>query len=458
MDVAAPPPAASLPAPAAASAGGPAEPGVKRRLKVVDGADQGKTFFVPEAGSLTIGKSQKHAEIVLHDLYVARVHCELTIQGPRVVVTHLDGQNGTLVNNKAIAQPQELQIGDIVRVGNSHLRLELGAAGERVAEPEDEAEILPFASPEESEAVLEAVEIVEDAPPSPLDQVLKLENQLFGHYQIGQLLGRGKSGVVFHAQDVKNNNHVVALKVLAPHFPKSDAEMQGFVRALKVVAPLQHVHLVTLHTAGKTGPFCYIAREYVEGESVAELTEHLLKEGKLGWKRACRVAIHLAKALEFLHQRKAIHGNITPWNILIEDGTKMTKLADTMLDKALQIDWLQRTLVEKSLLRELSYRAPEQMDTHTAVDHRADLYALGTVLYAMMVGRPPYTGDSANAILTPMREGKLPKANKFPPETPPPFEAAVVKLLARRPEDRLQSAAKLLAVAEPLAATHEIKV
>src|SRR5262249_10320338 len=112
--------------PAAAAPAGPAPPGrLLKRLLVVDGAGQGRFFYLPEAGPVTIGSGARNADIVLHDLYVARVHCEVETKGDQVVVTHVEGQHGTLVNGQRIAEQQELRLNDVLRVGNSHLRLEV---------------------------------------------------------------------------------------------------------------------------------------------------------------------------------------------------------------------------------------------------------------------------------------------------------------------------------------------
>jgi serine/threonine-protein kinase len=271
------------------------------------------------------------------------------------------------------------------------------------------------------------------------------------------LLGRGHAGLLFRAHH-RQNNQAVTVKVLSPEFPKTDAEQACFARALKAVAPLRHPHLVSVLAAGKTGPFCWIAREYVEGESLATLIARLHAEGKLGWKRACRVAVHLGKVLDFLHQRGMTHGNLTPANVLVRTDTKTTLLADLMLDKALEGSELADLIREKKLLAELPYYAPEQLDVDAPLDHRTSLYALGTLLYALLTGHPPFTGTEPETIVGLILEGKLVRPSKFLRDTPPPFDAAVVKLLAHRPEDRYQTAAELLAVVEPIANFNEIKV
>src|SRR5205814_835380 len=142
----------------------------------------------------------------------------------------------------------ELHPGDVLRVGNSHLRLE--AAHAAVPEP-------PPSPPPPKE--------LGPAPHLPADRLAELAGHSLGHFQLKVLLGNGHSGVVFQAQDLKAN-HLVALKVLAPPFPANDQELQHFARVLKPTLPLRHPNLISLYGVGKSGPYCWIAREYIEGE------------------------------------------------------------------------------------------------------------------------------------------------------------------------------------------------
>jgi hypothetical protein len=485
VEVAHPPPAAAATvAPPAAEP----EQSLLKQLHAIDGGDQGRFFPLPESGTVTLGKSQKYADIVLNDLYVSRVHCELAIDGDQVVVTHVEGQNGTLINGQRITQPQELRVGEVLRLGNSHLRLEVAMVEDGPSKDrEDEAETLALADEAEAEAAeeeafevveeddndqdeAEEVEEVEEAegapvagagasyclPHAPTDQLLALEDQAFGHFQIGRLLGRGQSGLVFRAQDVKNNR-VVALKVLSPDFPKNDVELQNFVRALRVTPNLHHAHLVTVYGAGKIGSYCWISREYVDGESVARLITRLNNGEPFDWTRACRVAIHLGKVLSFLHHHRVVHGNLTPRNVLVAKATQTTKLADLMVHQALDGSRLQRAIVEKKLLAELPYLAPEQTEPKAVVNQLSDIYSLGAVLYALLTGQPPFNGNSTAEVLAQMRDGKIVKPTKFDPDVPVHFEAAVLKMLARRPEKRYQSAAEMLEVLEPIASMNDIE-
>jgi serine/threonine-protein kinase len=291
-----------------------------------------------------------------------------------------------------------------------------------------------------------------------VDKLLELEDQVLGHFKIGALLGRGHSSLVFRALDQKNNQSV-ALKVLSPDFPKTDAELQRFVRAMKVLPQLAHTNLPVLYGAGRTGAYCWIAREHVEGESVARQVQRL-KEGaaKFDWTRACRVAVHLGNVLDFLHGHKVTHGNLTPRNILVRVSDRATKLADLMLNQALEGSQLQKAILGRKLVAELAYMPPEQTDPHAPATPVADLYALGAVLYALLTGEPPFSGETPKEVLTQVRTGKVAKPSRHQKGIPADFEAAVLKLLARRPEDRFQSAVEMLAAIDPLIHEHEIKL
>lgn len=454
-----------------------------KQLVVIEGADRGRVYILPEYGTITIGKSKKNSEIVLHDLFVARSHCQLEIDDDSVLVTHLSGDNGTLINGQKITQ-QLLQIGDVLRVGNEHLRLELvpseDSSSDESEEDEEAVEVLPDDEEVECEVevVEEEVDVVEEAEPEtveaaeavstdtkdpyslphpPVDKLLKLEGQALGHYQIGPLLGRGQTSLVFRALDTKNQQ-LVSLKVISPDFPANEAELQRLVRALKMLSPLQHPHLPTLFGAGKTGSYCWISREYVEGESLTRLVQRLVAGGRLDWTRACRVAVHLGKALDFLHSKGVTHGNITPRNILIRKSDRTTKLADLMLNRGLEGSRLQKAILGKKMIAELPHIAPEQTDPHAPGTLLGDIYALGTVLYFLLTGQLPFNGDSPREIVARIREGKVEKPSKLQRGIPQPFETSVLMMMARRPEDRFATAAQMLEAVQPIAEEHEIEV
>jgi hypothetical protein len=458
----APASAATAPVAAAGPLKGP------KQLRVIDGADAGRSFRLPASGSQSIGKSSRHSDIVLHDLYVSRVHCTLEVQGDKVLVTHVEGENGTQINGTRINGKQELRGGDVLRVGNSQLRLEAAGASSKATERAADEEELPVVGEEvvaEEEQTDVAVGSAAKSPAggdsitrrhAPVEQLLGLEDHVLSHYRVGPLLGRGHSGVVFRAQDLKSNQ-VVALKVLSPDFPANPAELQRFAGVLKATPHLHHVNLVTLYGAGKSGHCCWIAREYVEGESASRWIQRQQSNDKVDWTRAGRVALDLGRALGFLHEHKVVHGNITPRNVLIRSGDHLAKLADLMLAQALEGSKLQQAILEKKLLAELPYLAPEQADPEAAVDDLADLYSLGAVVYALLTGRPPFAGTSPQEVIAQVRKGQVPRPSSFQRGIPSAFEAIVLKLLAKHPEERYATAAELLADLDSIAQEHGLE-
>jgi serine/threonine-protein kinase len=406
------------------------------RLRVIDGADQGKFFRLPEAGALSIGNSHKHTDICLNDLYVARVHCHVAVADDRVMLTEDDPSRGIFIKGKKVTE-QELQPGEVFRVGNSHLRLEIDDG------------TLPESGAEEVEPGRPA-----GLAPLPLDRLGELSGETLGHYVLGLPLGRGHHGVVFHAADQKTNQ-AVALKVLSAEFPADADEMRRFAQSVKRMLPLRHPHLVGVHGAGKTGPYCWIALEAVEGDSLAEV---IARAGKPSWKQALRVAVHVSRALHFAHQHRLVHGNITPANILVRSNDKTVRLSDLLLSQALEGSRLQLARLEDKLLAELAYLAPEQTPGEGVVDCCTDMHSLGAVVYTLLTGRPPFEGKSPTEVLQKIRGAVPVRPREYHPAIPGPLEGVVLRMLAKRPEERFLTPAELLAEVEPLARNLQVKV
>lgn len=421
-------------APALPVAAGP------RRLKVIDGGDQGHAFRLPDSGTVTVGKSGGAADVGLHDLYVSRVHCTLDISPAGIVVTHVEGIAGTLIDGKKINGSQELKRGSVLRVGNSHLRLELAAADEPPAPDEGS----------KTHKVLRPTAAAAPAPPAA-------DAPVVGHYKLGRSLGRGYTGEVFEATH-DSTGQVAALKLLASDFPAAPAELEAFARELKAAQTVRHPNLVALHGAGRTPAGCWLAREYVAGESAAAVVERVAAGEKPSWTRAARVTAHLARALDALHKHHVVHGNITPANVLLRTDDHATKLTDLRLAQALAGSALLKRVRAAKQLAELPYSAPEQSEEGAFVDESADLYAVGAVAYALIAGRPPVTGKTAAEIVANIHAGRVTRPGLIYKKVPAAFDAVVMKLLARHQEDRYATAAGLLSDLEPIAEAHDIKL
>jgi serine/threonine protein kinase len=404
------------------------------QLVVIAGPDQGRTFTMTEGKSLVIGRGQT-TETRLRDPYVSKTHCHVEFDGGKIILKDAGSAGGTLVNGERVSQ-RELKPGDVIRVGETQIRFQF----EDVAEHSTQ---VPPPGPK----------ITPQAP----QQVTELAGSTLAHFEVGPVLAKGRSGVVFKARNTKDDN-TVALKVLWPEYSRSEDEMDRFVRAMKTALPLRHPNLVSLYGAGKTGPYCWVAMEFVEGESLTQVIHRIGTAGMLDWRHALRVAIHVARALDYARQHAIIHRNITPNNIMVRTSDKLTKLGDLLLAKALEGKLVEPITRPGELVGDVSYMSPERTRSSGDVDGRSDIYSLGATIYALLTGRPPCEGGSLLETITKIRQHEPVKCKKFQLAIPNLFEGTVMRMLAKRPEDRFQKPADLLADLERVAKFQGVKV
>ncbi len=415
------------------------------KLIVLAGPDEGRAFSL--AGEpLLLGRSRATGSHLL-DPHVSRVHCQVHPEGDQFVVSDFDSAAGTFVNGKRIAR-HALQAGDIIRIGNT--RLQFLVDGDGAALPP--AVVVTPASPEH---VAHAKTILA-APVSNWMQ--ELSGQKISHFKVGSPLARGKSGYTFHGRDTRRNL-AVALKVLAPAFSRNEAAVHRFVEAMKLVLPLRHPNLVKVFGAGKTGPYCWVAMEYVHGESLAAVIGRIEAGAMLDWRQVLRVGIYLTRALEYAHGKNLVHQNVTPPNILVGKSMTVTKLTDLMLAAAIELDPTKPISAANLPGDDLAYMPPERTDgPGKAVDARADIYSLGATLYAMFTGKPPVQADTVRELVDKIRL-EAPKSLKSQAlGVPEPLEHIQQKMLAKRPDDRFGSAKELLKQLQIVARAHNVQV
>jgi serine/threonine protein kinase len=386
------------------------------QIVVSAGPDKGRAFPLLVGEPLQVGRSQS-TSTKLSDPTVSRVHCEIEWDGKRATV-HNVSSSGTLLNGAAVTE-SELTLRDVLRIGSTELRLHIGS--------EDATTVLP--PPKKEHA--------------PAESLNSLVGKTLSNYAIEAMIAKGASGAIFRARDTTDDEHV-ALKVLQPEFASSDEDMQRFIRAMKTVLPLRHPNLVSLQKAGKTGIFCWVAMDLVEGESMAQVIRRIGVANMLDWRYGYRVAVHIARALEYAHGQSIIHRNVTPQNILWRAADKTVMLGDLMLAKALEGTLAQQITRPGELLGDVAYMAPERTRGVGEVDGRSDLYGLGATVYALVAGRPPFSEGSLPELIAKIRTAEPEKPKKFQMGIPDMFQGTMMKLLAKRPEDRFQNATELL--------------
>ena len=252
-----------------------------------------------------------------------------------------------------------------------------------------------------------------------------------GPYLVEEVIGRGGFGVVLKARDPKLAR-VVAVKVLAPHLAASGTACQRFLREARAAAAVVHEHIITIY-AVEDQPLPHLVMQFVAGQS---LQEKLDREGPLGVKEVLRIGMQTAAGLSAAHKQGLVHRDIKPANILLENGIERVKITDFGLARAADDASLTRTGVVAGTPQ---FMSPEQARGAT-VDARSDVFSLGSVLYAMCAGRPPFRADSTLAVLKRVCDDQARPIRELNPDVPPWLAGIIQRLMAKNPADRPASA------------------
>ena len=275
------------------------------------------------------------------------------------------------------------------------------------------------------------------------DPVTRLNAALEGRYAIERELGEGGMATVYLADDLKHERKV-ALKVLKPELA-AVVGAERFLAEIKTTANLTHPHILPLHDSGEADSFLFYVMPHIEGES---LRERIDREKQLPVDEAVKIATDLAEALDYAHRHKIIHRDIKPANILIHEGRPL--IADFGIALAVGVAGGGRLTETGLSVGTPHYMSPEQATGDQAVGVATDIYALGAVLYEMLVGEPPYVGSTAQAILGKIIQGKLASATEERASVPANVDAAIRKALEKLPADRFTGAQEFAgALADP---------
>jgi eukaryotic-like serine/threonine-protein kinase len=260
-----------------------------------------------------------------------------------------------------------------------------------------------------------------------------------GNVEIRQFIGQGAHGIVFKGfQD--ELNRLVAVKVMAPYLASSVAARKRFAREARATAAIVHPNVMPILHVDSSGQLPYLVMPYVDCES---LQQRLDRESTLPLPDVLRIGLQVAHGLAAAHAQGLVHRDVKPANILLERGVERVMLTDFGLARAVD----DGTLTRSGLIAGTPhYMSPEQARGDT-VDVRSDLFCLGSVLYAMAVGRPPFRAETTYGILRRVTDDEPRSLCELNTDLPRWFESVVLKLLRKSAADRFGSAqavAKLL--------------
>lgn len=257
-----------------------------------------------------------------------------------------------------------------------------------------------------------------------------------GPFEVEERLG-GVMGAVYRAYDTNMNRHV-ALKLLPRSLSHDRQLVERFQREARAAGKLSHPNVVAFYAAGEVEKRYYISMEYVDGES---LTERLERIGRISERESLSIIRELAHALYHAHVNNLLHRDVKPDNVIIDRAGRV-RLTDMGLAKVLTED---TRLTESGIaIGTPHYISPEQARGDRVIDRRADLYGLGATLFHLVCGRPPYDGNAAEV----MRKHVFvapPDPKVISPEISDACRNLILKLMAKDPNQRLQSADALIA-------------
>jgi tRNA A-37 threonylcarbamoyl transferase component Bud32 len=250
-------------------------------------------------------------------------------------------------------------------------------------------------------------------------------------YEVTHILGFGGMGVVFKAFDPKLHRFV-AIKVLAAHLANNANARRRFLREAQAAAAVCHEHVIAVHAVAEE-PLPHLVMEYVAG---ASLQQRLDRTGPLKVAEILRIGMQTALGLAAAHAQGLVHRDVKPANILLENGVERVKITDFGLARAVDDSSLTRNGV---IVGTPLYMAPEQA-RNEAVDHRADLFSLGSILYALATGKPPFQAPSSLAVLRRVCDDAPRPIRQVNADVPEWLCAIIAKLQAKRPAERYGSA------------------
>jgi serine/threonine-protein kinase len=424
-------------------------------LAVIAGPYTGQTFSFNRPERFLVGRSPK-AHFRLHlkkskDLRVSRLHFLIEINPPLCRLHDLGSRNKTFVNGECVTGC-DLKHGDEIRAGQTVLRV-------AILEEPTEAETTPWMGPAEADpkpGPLPSPPPVRSAP-APADkrclccsqalaesgsplctacrQQVREQPQPVPGYLLLRLLGRGGMGTVSLALR-HHDQQVVALKMILPAGVPRPGQIDRFLREANILRDLNHSLIVRFHEMGQADGLIWFAMDYIPGTDAAQL---LKQRGRLAVRPAVRLGMQLLLALEYAHERKFVHRDIKPGNILVETTEKhpRVKVADFGLARIYQASQLSGLTLQNEMGGTLEFMPPEQITHFRDVLPTADQFSAAATLYTLLTGKfiRDLSGPLANKVDQVLSQEPVPIRERQP-DLPEELAQVIHRALESEPDQR----------------------
>ena len=394
---------------------------MKCRITVLGGVSQGTVYELTDGTELVIGRGTD-SDTAIDDVQMSRVHCRVTTDDQWATLTDAGSSSGTFVAGKLI-ESKLLKSGDILTVGKTELLFE-------------DCEIVTRrdAATVKTDKVDSGFRVGNNA---------ELSGTVILDYRLDEIIASGNNGMIYRAMDVKRDR-VCAVKVMPPSFADDEEQRARFVRAMQTMMPVKHDHIVEIYNAGKTGEFCWIAMQFIDGGSLADVINDIGFDGMVDWRKVWQIGVQVTRALHEASKYKIVHRNLTPSNILRRKGDRSCLVGDLMFAKALEGSMSYQVTGLGQIIGDVPFLPPESTRADKLLDARSDIYSLGATLYALMTGRPPVEEGPMIDMIKRVREVIPIRPKEFQLSVDEFFQDTVMKMLSKRPEDRYSSPDELL--------------
>ncbi len=404
-------------------------------------------FMLEPGQGIVFGRSLS-VEVSIDDLRVSRRHCKLELGDRGLLVTDLQSANGTYLNGKrvlkALVRPH-----DLLEVGNADLTIEVDYKGEDYLDRDYKCDVCHRSISLATFADGDVIQLDDrficpqcrERKSTPSFSLIELTivQKLFDEgFEILEKLSISGPVPIFKAKKT-TLDQLVAIKALPLSAPVSQKKVARFIQEAKAEARLRHPNVVTIYDVRQSRELLYIVMELIEGSTLHQEIERV---GRMGSRDALRVAYQVGKALSHAYEKRIVHRDVKPQNIMITpDGD--AKLIDFGLAKNLWEVTAGNITGEGETLGTVGYMAPEQVRTAKLADHRADIYGLGATIYHCLSGRPPFTAPNEKSLAAVIEKQEPPPLDRLG-GVPLNVVALVAKMMQKRPEDRFQTPDELL--------------
>ncbi|MCD4656288.1 MAG: protein kinase [Planctomycetes bacterium] len=387
----------------------------RANLRVLTGDKMGAEYSLAQVRTI-IGR-ELTCNIVLEEPVLSRRHCSISKENQKYYLTDLGSKNGTYLNGSKVSK-QNIDVGDIIRIGNTRLEFSLG----------EQEEV------NKSEFTVKKLEVERDNYSDPL------MGKNIKQYKIVEKIGEGGMGAVYKAWD-EENEIWTAMKIMSKSAAMEEDQVQRFKREFETGQELIHPNIVQVLDFGEYKDTYYLVMELVEGHGLQEILD---LRGRLSPRGALKVAVQVARALEYSYSLNIIHRDIKPDNILITPQG-VVKLLDLGLAKKIKETAGAASITQRGEgIGTLHYMAPEQTIDARSADQRADIYSLGATLYHMISGNPPFDADGIWEFVELIQNAQPKPLTEIVDDLNKDIWKVVEKALRKKKENRYQNPTDIL--------------